>query len=135
MRLTSLACTLVLASTAACGGNDTSPCPDSGPGASDAGSDAALLLLDGDTLSPDGDTPSPADAGTSLPVGSPCMSEAECLGETCYGEADGYPGGYCTDLGCSLGAPSNSCLIYGGDAYCLDFGVPGAPLGVCIDLC
>lgn len=46
------------------------------------------------------------------PDGSPCAAAAECQGGACLLEADGYPGGACTTLGCAQGA---ACQ---GDAQC-----------------
>jgi hypothetical protein len=68
-------------------------------------------------------------------VGAPCASNMDCTGDYCFTAADGWPGGYCSQLDCDLGAPDSSCLAYGGDGYCVDVGDPGAPYGACFDTC
>jgi hypothetical protein len=46
------------------------------------------------------------------PDGSACTAAEQCQGGACLSEADGYPGGACTTLGCAQGA---ACQ---GDAQC-----------------
>ncbi len=69
------------------------------------------------------------------PVGTACADETTCSGNYCILDADGWPAGYCTQTDCDLAAPDSSCLAYGGDGYCYDFGDPGSPFGVCLDQC
>jgi len=71
--------------------------------------------------------------GTAL-VGEPCSTAADCEGNWCLSEADGYPLGYCVFAGCDLTAP-NSCVSHGADSICVDFGTPTEPYGVCMDGC
>ncbi|WP_158542735.1 zinc-dependent metalloprotease family protein [Lujinxingia litoralis] len=50
----------------------------------------------------------------SISTGAPCESGFDCLGGTCFGEDQGFGGGYCSELGCEqegcLGF-SSECLI------------------------
>jgi hypothetical protein len=68
----------------------------------------------------------------TAPIGDPCTAATDCAGNLCVTEADGWPGGYCSQMPCDLGAPDTSCLPYGGDGLCLD---AGAGQGVCVDQC
>jgi hypothetical protein len=55
-------------------------------------------------------------------VGANCTIDADCgTGGTCLTEADGYPGGYCTVLGCSKGTcPTGTCFsLQDGSTMCL----------------
>jgi len=67
------------------------------------------------------------------PVGDPCAAAADCLGDYCIGDGDGWPDGYCTQVDCdaSEAAWETSCAPYGGDALCLD--MDGYSL--CFDRC
>jgi hypothetical protein len=71
----------------------------------------------------------------TAPIGAACTAATECGGDTCFTDADGWPGGYCSQEGCDLGAAATSCLPYGGDGYCLDVGDTGSPYGMCFDRC
>jgi hypothetical protein len=68
----------------------------------------------------------------TAPVGEACTSAGDCAGNYCIADADGYPGGYCTFLGCDLADPTGSCLPYGGDGLCID---AGGGTGACFDTC
>jgi hypothetical protein len=68
-------------------------------------------------------------------VGAACAAAADCAGDYCFPAADGWPGGYCSQLECDTTAPTTSCLPYGGDGFCVDVGDAGAPYGVCFDRC
>ncbi len=67
------------------------------------------------------------------PVGAPCDALADCLGNWCITEDDGWPEGYCTHYQCdrSEAAWETSCAPYGGDALCVDMG----DYGLCLDRC
>src|SRR5688500_16252012 len=99
----------------------------------DAGTDTGPEIDSGPDAPPD-----PPDAGTDsgrgAPVGAPCMSAAECEGPFCISPGRGYPGADCT-ANCDLGDPLDSCAPLGGDAICLEVGMPGMPMGACFDSC
>jgi hypothetical protein len=67
------------------------------------------------------------------PVGHPCGVAADCLGNYCIADGDGWPDGYCTQVDCdaSEAAWETSCGLYGGDGLCLD--MDGYSL--CFDRC
>lgn len=73
----------------------------------------------------------------AAPVGAPCLDAAECSGDFCIAEADGWAGGYCTELDCDLSMPATSCAAFGGDATCVDVSDPAdmMPFGACLDAC
>ncbi len=56
-------------------------------------------------------------------VGSNCAADSDCgAGGKCLTAADGYPGGYCTVLGCSKGTcPTGTCYkLQDGSTMCLE---------------
>lgn len=73
--------------------------------------------------------PAPPPDGGVPPVlrndGNPCVGDAECAGGTCFTEAAGYPGGYCTTLNCTA---HTDCA--GSDVACMS-GQPNR----CVQLC
>jgi hypothetical protein len=64
------------------------------------------------------------------PVGDPCTTAGDCAGSLCITDADGFPGGYCTDI-CDSTDPM-ACAAAGG-GLCLSTG-PGGP-ELCFDEC
>jgi hypothetical protein len=68
----------------------------------------------------------------TAPVGAACATAADCAGNYCAPESDGFPGGVCTQVGCDLAAPETSCLEFGGDGLCIDV---GDGVTACIDRC
>jgi hypothetical protein len=70
------------------------------------------------------------------PIGAPCDSAADCAGDACISEMDGWPGGYCSEAECDLDDPKGpTCSAFGGDGTCVNVGMPGAPVGICADAC
>lgn len=69
------------------------------------------------------------------PVGAPCATAADCDGNWCLAEIDGWPGGYCTHYGCDTSAPLTACVGVAGDGRCIDVGTAEQPLGLCLDAC
>jgi hypothetical protein len=73
--------------------------------------------------------------GGTLPTGSPCTSATECIGNYCFSEANGWPGGYCSQLDCNPFASDTSCDAYGPDAVCGVLDLFGATRVVCLEGC
>jgi hypothetical protein len=70
----------------------------------------------------------------TAPVGAACTGPEDCLGNGCASEADGFPLGYCTQVGCDVTMAATSCAPYGGDGVCIDVG-EATPFTVCLDAC
>ncbi len=65
----------------------------------------------------------------SISDGAPCASSTDCLGGTCIGADQGYPGGYCTTLACDTAGCS------GFFSECFNTEVAGAAVAACYALC
>src|SRR5690606_7170745 len=65
----------------------------------------------------------------SISDGAPCTTSSDCLGGTCIGADQGYPGGYCTTLACG---PSGCSGLF---SECFNTEVAGMPVAACYDGC
>lgn len=57
------------------------------------------------------------DAISSISDGASCVQDGTCLGGTCLGEEEGFPGGYCTTTACESRGCSN---IFGAECLSVD---------------
>jgi hypothetical protein len=71
----------------------------------------------------------------TAPVGDPCSTAADCDGNWCIAESDGWPLGYCTHYGCDTAQPMSACSGIAGDARCVNVGTEQEPFGLCLDAC